>query len=84
MGKFSGITKKIEVTPVYKKDGFNDKPNLRPVSTVSNLSKVLEKLINSQTNTSIEEKLSKYLTGFRKNHNTQYALLNMKLWTTRY
>ena len=51
MGKFSGITKKIEVTPVYKKDGFNDKPNLRPVSTVSNLSKVLEKLIYSQINT---------------------------------
>ena len=51
MGKFSGIMKKIELTPVYKKDVFNDKPNLRPVSTVSNLSKAFEKLIYSQINT---------------------------------
>ena len=56
---------------------MNDKQNYRPVSTLSNLSKVFEKLIYSQINTYMSDKFSKYLTGFRKNHNTQHALLNM-------
>ena len=37
----------------------------------------MEKLIYSQINTFITDKFSKNLTGFRKNHNTQHALLNM-------
>ena len=65
------------VTPVYKKDDMNDKQNYRPVSTLSNLSKVFEDLVYSQINTYMKVKFFKYLTGFRKNQNTQYALLNM-------
>ena len=75
--KFSDILKKAEVTPVYKKDDIIDKQNNRPVSTLPNLSKVFEKLIYSQINTYMSDKFSKCLTGFRKNHNTQHALLNM-------
>ena len=56
---------------------MNDKQNYRPVSTLSNLSKVFEKLIDSQINRCMNDKFSKYLTGFRKNYNTQHALLNM-------
>ena len=77
MSKFPDILKKVEFTPVYKKDDMNDKQNYRPVSTLSNISKVFEKLIYSQINTYMSDKFSKYLTGFRKNHNTQHALLNM-------
>ena len=51
--------------------------NYRPVSTLSNLSKVFEKLIYSQINTYMSDKFSKYLTGFCKNHNTQHGLLKM-------
>ena len=51
--------------------------NYFPVSTLTNLSKVMEKLIYSQINTYISDKFSKNLTGFRKNHNTQHVLLNM-------
>ena len=40
-----------------------------------NLMKVSE--IVSQLNDYIENKFSKYLTGFRKNHNTQNSLLRM-------
>ena len=47
IGTFSDILKKAEVTPVYKKDDMNDKQNYRPVSTLSNLSKVFEKRICS-------------------------------------
>ena len=56
---------------------MNDKQNYRPVITLSNLLKVLEKLIYFQINTYMNDKCLKYLTGFRKNHNTQDALLNM-------
>ena len=56
---------------------MNYKQNYRPVSTLSNLSKVFEKLIYSQINIYMSNKSSKYLTEFRRNHNTKHALLNM-------
>ena len=56
---------------------MNDKQNYRPVSTLSNLSKVFEKLFYFQISTYMSDKFAKYLTGFRNNHNTQYALPNM-------
>ena len=67
----------IEVTSVYKKDDMNDKQNSRPVSSLSNLSKVFEKQIYCQINTYMSHKFSKYLTGFHKNHNTHHALINV-------
>ena len=72
MGKFPDILKKTEVTSVYKKDDMNGKQNYRPVSTLSNLSKVFEKLIYQQINTYMSDKFSKYLTVFQKNHNRQH------------
>ena len=76
-GKFPSILKNAEIMPVYKKDDMDEKRNYRPVSTLSNLSKVFENLIYSQIKTYMSDKFSKYLTEFRKNHNTQHALLNM-------
>ena len=74
MDKFPDILKKAEVTPVYKKDDMNDKTNYCPLSTLLNLSKVFEK---QYTYSYMSDKFSRYLTGFRKSHNTQHALLNM-------
>ena len=54
-----------------------------PVSILSNFSKVFQRLIYNQLNEFTEAKFSKFLTGFRKNHNTQYALLRMiENWKT--
>ena len=47
MEKLHDTLKKAEVMPVYKKDDINDKQNYHPVSTLSDLSKVFEKLIYS-------------------------------------
>ena len=44
---------------------------------LSNQSIVFEELIYSQINSDMSVKFSKYLTGFRKNYNTQHALLNI-------
>ena len=51
---------------------MNGKQNYPPVSILRNLSKVFEKPIYSQINTYVSDKFSKYLTAFRKNHNTRH------------
>ena len=75
--KFPDILKYADMTPVFKKGETTDKSNYRRISTLSNFSEIFEKLIYSQVNSYIEPKLSKYLAGFRGNHNTQHALLRM-------
>ena len=60
--KFSDLLKKAEVMPVYKKDNINNKQNYRPESTLSNLSKVFEKLIFSQINTYMSDKFYKMIS----------------------
>ena len=49
----------------------------------STFSKVFEKLLFEQINDHMQSKFSKHLTGFRKNHSTQNALLVMiEKWKT--
>ena len=47
------------------------------MNTLSDFSKVFEKMIYAQISSFMEPKLSKYLAGFRAKHNTQHALLKM-------
>ena len=58
MGKFPDILKKAKVSPLYKKDDMNGKQNYCPMSASSNLSTIFEKLIFSQINTYMSDKLS--------------------------
>ena len=51
MDKFPDILKIAKVTAVYNKDDMNGKQNYCPVTALSILSKVFEKLIFSQINT---------------------------------
>ena len=44
---------------------------------MSHISKVYERIIFNQISTYFEVHFSSFLTGFRKNHNTQHLLLNM-------
>ena len=60
--------------PVFKKGDPTSKTDYRPMSTLSNFSKIFEKLIYLQLNNHIQNKSSIYLTDFQKNHDTQYAL----------
>ena len=72
------------MTPVFKKGDPTSKTDYRPVSTLSNLSKIFEKLIYLQLNNYMQNKLSFYLTGFQKNHRTQHALFKMiETWKTK-
>ena len=75
---FPDIPKNAEITSYFKKGDKSEKENYRQVSILSNFSKVFARLICNQLNEFIE---TKFFTGFRKNHNTQYTLLRMiKNW----
>ena len=76
-GRFPDILKYADITSVFKKRDTTDRRNYRPISTLSNFSKIFEKLIYNQVNSYMESKLSKYLAGFRRNHNTKHDLLRM-------
>ena len=69
--------KVTEISPVFKKLENISKDNYRPISTLRNFAELLESIIYLQLNDYMENKFSKYLTGFRKNHNTQNSLLRM-------
>ena len=76
-GIFPDELKLTEVIPLFKNSDPFDKTNYRPVSLLSHITKVFERVIYKQVNEYIEPFLSKVITGFRKNHNTQHSLLKM-------
>ena len=76
-GAFPDCLKESNVTPIFKKDDPLDKENYRPVSVLSLLSKVFEKLIYKQLSNYIESFLSSIFCGFWKAHNTQHALFKL-------
>ena len=54
-----------------------DKTNYRPVSTLPSISKIYERLLYSQIEIFIENKLSHNQCGFRKGYSAQYCLIKM-------
>ena len=69
--------KSAEISPVFKKLNNTSKYNYRLISTLSNFTKNFENILFMQLNRYMQNKFSKYLTGFRKNHNTQNSVLRM-------
>ena len=74
---FPNKLKLAEVIPVYKKGDPRNRKNYRPISLLSNVSKIFERILFNQISEFIEPFLSKLLTGFRKNHSTQHSLIKM-------
>ena len=78
LGIFLDSLKIAKVLPIYKSEEKPKIGNYRPISILSTISKILEKLIFSRT-TAFFEKLSIILRtqyGFRANHLTTHALLD--------
>ena len=76
-GEFPSNLKNANVTPVFKKNNPLNKENYRPVSVLPIISKVFGKLMQNQMNLSIKSFLSHYLCGYRKDFNTQHALISL-------
>ena len=75
---FPDDLKLAEVCPIFKKNDDLDKENYRPVNVLFNVSKVFEKIMYSQTDAFMQDKLSNLLlTDFRKNHSTQHCFICM-------
>ena len=69
--------KLAEVAPVYKKNDKKDKSNYRPISILSNISKIYERCIQTQLNEYFANFLSKFQCGFRQGFSAQHCLLVM-------
>ena len=65
------------MTPVHKKDAKTSKDNYRPVSILSDISKIHERLLFKQISEYFEPILSKFQCGFRKGYSAQHCLLAM-------
>ena len=67
-----------KVIPLFKKGDHLDTSNYRPISLLSTLSKILERIIYKRTINFLKTHnvLTNSQFGFRKNHSTIHALLN--------
>ena len=73
---FPDACKIAKVKPLFKKGSKSDPSNYRPISLLPLLSKVLERVVLSQTKEflSFNKILYDYQSGFRKNYSTDTCL----------
>jgi hypothetical protein len=75
-GIFPSCLKIAMVIPIFKKGNNNDMNNYRPISLLPVMSKVFEKVINTQLSDIIENGfIDDNQYGFRKAHSTEDALI---------
>ena len=67
--------KLADVTPVYKNKSKNSKDNYRPVSILSNISKIYERCLYDQIRFS--SILPKYQCGVQRSYNAQHCLITL-------
>ena len=68
-----------KVIPIFKKDSKLIISNYRPISLLSNINKILEKIMFKRLYNFLESNkcIYKQQFGFRQNHSTNHALLSM-------
>ena len=77
MVRYGTVRYGSNISPVHKKSDETDKTNYRPVSVLSALSKIYEKVMFDQMYSAIHPHLSLNLSGFLKGHSCCTALLKM-------
>ena len=76
-GEFPNDLKHADIVPIYKKNSKCKKENYRPVSVLSNLFKIYEKLMYNQLYEYFDNILFPSQCGFRKGYSAQHCLLVM-------
>ena len=73
------IRKTAKVVPVFKKDSELDYSNYCPISLLSNIEKILEKLMYKRLYTFLNKNNVIYNLqfGFRQQYSTSHALINI-------
>ena len=77
VGIFPSVWKQANVCPVFKKGSKSDKTNYRPISLLSNMYKILEKIVYKRLYEYLTDNdlLTKQNSGFKKNDSTINQLL---------
>ena len=75
--KFPSIVTLADTIPVFNKGDKECKNDYRPVGILSNMSKILERIIFRQISSFMESFFSKYQCGFWKGCSAQHCLLLM-------
>ena len=78
-GVFPSVLKTAKVVPVFKKDSKLDYSNYRPISLLSNIEKILEKLMYKRLYTFLNNNNIIYNLqfGFRQQYSTSHVLINI-------
>ena len=78
-GVFPTVLKIAKLVPVFKKDSRLDYSNYCPISLLSNIEKILEKLMYKRLNTFFDNKNIIYdlQFGFRQQSSTSHVLINI-------
>ena len=71
------ILKKVVVYPTHEKHCKAEKSNYSPISILSNLSKIHERLLYDQMCTYFGNLFFQYQCGFRKGYSAQQCLFRM-------
>ena len=75
---YPSLLKRADITPVHKKDSKSAKKNYRPVSILSSISKLYERIMFKQMSEYFENSFfSKYQFGCRKGFSAQHCLVSM-------
>ena len=78
-GSFPDFLKLANVIPIFKKNDKNICGNYRPISLLSNISKIYERVFHTQLYNFFDDNNLFYHKqyGFRKKHSTEHALLTI-------
>ena len=78
-GIYPDILKLARLVPVHKKESKLDVSNYRPISLLSNINKIFEKVMSLRVRNYLERSnlLYNLQFGFRKKHSTSHAIVNM-------
>ena len=74
---FPDKLKEADVCAIHKKDDTCQKVNFRPISVLSAMSKIFERIMSEQINQFFVGILSSLLSGFRQGYSTQHALFRV-------
>ena len=74
---FPNILKLADVSPIFKMCETFIRGNFRPISVLSSLSKLYERVLSQQIVPFMVPNFSNLLCAFRENHSSQHALLRL-------
>ena len=79
LGAYPSKLKMSKIIPVYKADDETDACNYRPISLLSNLNIIFEKIMYNRIKVFIEKHQLLYSSqyGYRQAHSTEHAILDM-------